>query len=161
MLHALLSTYPEAKMAGDYTLIRLLIELEVTYKIVVTDKNRAVIRAQQDQEKGKIKVAGASLHNSNTTSKVHSKVASRVNSKPVSTFNSRPSSRDDAYPSRRSSTVLKQESKLKGQLISVNTGFTDKTVIVMNEPQNLSIVVEDDVDDAEKFIQEKARQEKS
>ena len=42
-MRALASTRAGEQMEADFTLLRMLISLEVTYKIVVTDKNRAII----------------------------------------------------------------------------------------------------------------------
>jgi len=45
VMHALFSTYPSAPFAGNYSLIRLLIQAEVTYAIKVTEKNQEIITA--------------------------------------------------------------------------------------------------------------------
>lgn len=42
-IHVLYATYPDRPLQGDYSIIRLLIELEVTYQITITEKNRDAI----------------------------------------------------------------------------------------------------------------------
>lgn len=39
-VHVLFATHPGKPLEGDYSLIRMLIELEVTYQITITEKNR-------------------------------------------------------------------------------------------------------------------------
>jgi len=43
VMHALFSTYPKQPFEGNYSLIRLLIQAEVSYAIKITEKNREVI----------------------------------------------------------------------------------------------------------------------
>ena len=45
VMHALFSTYSDRRMDGDYSMLRMLVELEVTYRIIITEKNRAIIAA--------------------------------------------------------------------------------------------------------------------
>ena len=82
-MHTLQQTYPGARMEGDYSLIRVLIELEVTYKIAITDKNREQINAvKKNEHKTDIKFASAVVGTgSKKGSKTNSKTTSKVNSR--------------------------------------------------------------------------------
>lgn len=81
VMYALFNTYLGGDMEGDYKLIRLLLQLEVTYRIVITEANREAIRAEKKQKQAThLVVASKSL----AASKKDSKETSKVGSKAVS-----------------------------------------------------------------------------
>ena len=85
VMHALISTYQGRPMAGDYSLLRVLIDCEITYKIAVTELNREQIEEIRRRESvGDVKVSAfviQSLRGSRSTSKVTSEVNSRAASR--------------------------------------------------------------------------------
>jgi hypothetical protein len=93
VMHSLFDTYPGKTLQGDYSLIRMLIELEVTYLIGVTEKNRESIKAQQRKEtkkdvRGQDAIGGSStikrVGTENGASLVSSLASSKVTSRTVS-----------------------------------------------------------------------------
>ena len=56
---SLFATHPSRILEGDYRLMRLLIESEVSYRIEITEKNREQIEKDKDMQKnadlGKLK----------------------------------------------------------------------------------------------------------
>jgi len=97
-MHALFDTYPGKPLESDYSLIRMLIELEVTYVIGITEKNRESIKAQQRIEQKKdVRVAEVAISSSNSmkASKHGSVPASVVSSIATSKVTSRTVSREE------------------------------------------------------------------
>ena len=84
-MHALFSTYHGRPMAGDYSLLRVLTDCELTYKIAVTEVNREQIEEIRRRESGgEIKVNAfviQSLNGSRATSKTASRANSRAGSR--------------------------------------------------------------------------------
>jgi len=79
--YALLSTYPHRPMQGDYSILRVLTDCEVTFKIAVTEVNREQIElAKKRETKNDVSVHAVvleSLKASRTNSRVTSRASSR------------------------------------------------------------------------------------
>jgi len=81
VMHALLSTYTGRPMARDYSILRLLTDCELTYKIAVTDRNREQIEAIKNRESGIGVKVSAFVIESLQGSRVPSREASRATSR--------------------------------------------------------------------------------
>jgi len=80
-MHAVQSTYIGRPMAGDYSLLRVLTDCELTYKIAVTDINREQIEEIRRRESG---TTDLKVHGFVIQSELTSQTASKANSRAVS-----------------------------------------------------------------------------
>jgi len=83
-IHALLSTYHGRPMAGDYSLLRVLTDCQLPYKIAVTELNRKQIEEIRRRESGGEVKVNAFVIQSLNGSRATSKATSRANSRAVS-----------------------------------------------------------------------------